>query len=899
MAHDNLVGKRREIRRTSLLLSLGIALVLTLAGGAFEGMERKTLDARFRLRGAREMGPEVVVVYVGDEGAEALGGWPIRRDYYAYLIHALKQFGAKAVGVYLFFGAEDRTFPESDRMLVRFGREAGNVFYPFFFGSAAGEETGARPPDVMPPYSMAGQISEKTLMVGCDPGLPFESLLTSARGIGYSNLYPDRDGIVRQTPLVMQCGGRLYPSFGLALACAALSVPLEGIEVRPGEQIRLRSATGEAARVPIDRAGNMLIHWTGGAETLRSFPLVEVLRSASQLSRGETPAIDPSVFRDKVVLITSTVSGAASTCATPFSRHYPTVGVQAHAATQILEGNYLTREAKVFRIALPFILALALGLTLSLRPLRWKIVLTVLFLVGIFSISFGLFLLWDVWMDVVVPGWTIGAVFLAVTGFELKRAIRRLEGAQVHRLELEREKTRVEREKEVLKLKIEGMERALQAKEEKRLSIEEKLKRTRPSPRPVREDVAERWAVLKERYPVLETIASDRMVGKGPAILRVVEDMVLCASSEEPVLIVGETGTGKTLAAEGIHQLSRRRNRPIMTFNCARFQAGDPRILLGELFGYGRHHGLTNIPKEGQDGILKEADGGTVFLDEVGDLPPQGQNLLLGPLDGKPFFPAIGERRAIQTDVRFIFATNRKLEALVEQGAFREDLLFRLRVFHITMPGLRERPEDMEALTAHFLAKENRRYGTRLRRFSEEAMAHLREHPWPDHVRGLENAVKFASAKARLEGADRVEALHLPETIIEGPGGASGVTPDTPDAWLEELRRSGFNISRTAQSLSRDRDTVAQHFKGMCLEALSEEGWEIPKAARKIAGAGSPWTKRVESKMQGYLAGMAKIARAHTDPKEAGAACLRANRKVPDRYREALEAAIERYCAQA
>ena len=897
MAHDNLIGKRREIRRTSLLLSLGIALVLTLAGGLFEGMERKTLDARFRLRGAREMGSEVVVVYVGDEGAEALGGWPIRRDYYAYLIHALGQFGAKAVGVYLFFGAEDRTFPESDRMLVRFSQEAGNVFYPFFFGSVADEETGAGPPDVMQPYSIAGQISEKTLMVGADPELPFEVLLTSARGIGYSNVYPDGDGIVRQAPLVMQCGGRLYPSFGLTLACAALSVPGEGIEVRPGEEIRLRRATGESVRVPMDRAGNMLIRWTGGVESLSSFSLVDVLRSTSQLSRGETPAIDPSVFRDKVALITSTVSGAASTCATPFSRNYPTVGVQAHVATQILEGNFLTREAKALRIVLPLLLSLAFGLTLSLRPLRWKIVLTGLFLGGILALSFGLFLLWDVWMDVVVPGLTIGAVFFAVTGFELKRAIRRLEGAEVHRLELEREKKRVEREKEVLKLKIEGMERALQAKEEKRLSIEKKLKRARPSPSPVREDVAERWAVLKARYPALETIAREQIMGKGPAILRVVEDMVLCASSEEPVLIVGETGTGKTLAAEGIHQLSRRRNRPIMTFNCARFQSGDPRILLGELFGYGRHHGLTNIPKEGQDGILKEADGGTVFLDEVGDLPPQGQNLLLGPLDGKPFFPAIGERRAIRTDVRFIFATNKKLEDLVDRGAFREDLLFRLRVFHITRPGLRERPEDMEALTAHFLSEENRRYGTGLRGFSEEAMARLREHPWPDHVRGLENAVKFASAKARLEGADRLEARHLSEAITERARGADEGAPGTPDAWIEELRRSGFNISRTAKSLSRDRDTVAQHFKGMCLKALSEEGWEIPKAARKIAGAGSPWTKRVESKMQGYLAGMAKIARAYDDPKEVRAACLRANRKVPDRYREALEAAIERYCA--
>ena len=189
------------------------------------------------------------------------------------------------------------------------------------------------------------------------------------------------------------------------------------------------------------------------------------------------------------------------------------------------------------------------------------------------------------------------------------------------------------------------------------------------------------------------------LVGRSPAMLRVHEQIKNAARSEAPAIVLGESGTGKELVAAAIHALSRRKDGPFMKVNCA---ALNEHLLESELFGH-RRGAFTGAMRDRQ-GRFEAASGGTIFLDEIGDMPAAMQAKLLRVLEGKEI-ERVGENTPIPIDVRLVSATNRSLAALVESGAFREDLLYRVNVIPIALPPLRERVEDIPLLVAHFLAR--------------------------------------------------------------------------------------------------------------------------------------------------------------------------------------------------
>jgi len=243
--------------------------------------------------------------------------------------------------------------------------------------------------------------------------------------------------------------------------------------------------------------------------------------------------------------------------------------------------------------------------------------------------------------------------------------------------------------------------------------------------------------LLKEEYRTRHGLPA--IIGDSPRIVEISQAIQKVAPADSTVLLQGESGTGKELFARAIHQLSPRRDRPFVAINCA---AIPDTLIENELFGHEK--GAFTGASSRQIGKFELADGGTIFLDEIGELAHGVQSKILRVLQERRF-ERIGGTVTIDVDVRIVCATNRALSDEVKQGRFREDLFFRVNVFPITLPPLRARKDDIDALTNFFLQRLSRDLGKPSLRVSDEARAALRAHDWPGNIRELENALERAA----------------------------------------------------------------------------------------------------------------------------------------------------------
>ncbi|MBM6722221.1 sigma-54 interaction domain-containing protein [Pseudoflavonifractor phocaeensis] len=237
--------------------------------------------------------------------------------------------------------------------------------------------------------------------------------------------------------------------------------------------------------------------------------------------------------------------------------------------------------------------------------------------------------------------------------------------------------------------------------------------------------------------------ADRRFLSHSPQMEPVLKSCQRCAPSELPILLLGESGSGKTMMAEYIHRLSSRRNGPFLVVNCA---AIAKELLESELFGYAPY-AFTNASPKGKKGLFELANGGTLLLDEIGDMPLELQSKILTAVESQSILP-VGGQEYRPVDVRILAATNKDLTELVRQGAFREDLLWRLNTVEIRIPPLRERPDDILYIANHFRNAYNEHNGTDLR-FTPELKQFLREYDWPGNVRQLKNTVEKMLFMAR------------------------------------------------------------------------------------------------------------------------------------------------------
>ena len=331
----------------------------------------------------------------------------------------------------------------------------------------------------------------------------------------------------------------------------------------------------------------------------------------------------------------------------------------------------------------------------------------------------------------------------------------------------------------------------------------------------------------RENRDLARRLGKHEIVWKGETMRRVMAQVERVAASETRVCILGETGTGKELVARTLHERSPRAGAPFVTLNCAAVPA---ELIESELFGHEK--GSFTGAAGRHLGKFEQAQHGTIFLDEIGDMPLTMQAKLLRVLeDGE--VERIGGERAVTVDVRVIVATHRDLEAQVRDGKFRQDLFHRVFVFPLRLPPLRERREDIPALVEHFALQVSATNGWKPIRFTADAMAALQEHPWPGNVRELRNAIERLMLATSDEVTSETVALALPTSVAAPDSASAGTGPlaDRVRAFEKqtiraELKRNNHQISNTARALGLERSHLYKKAEqvGIDLKAAKSGG---------------------------------------------------------------------------
>ena len=306
---------------------------------------------------------------------------------------------------------------------------------------------------------------------------------------------------------------------------------------------------------------------------------------------------------------------------------------------------------------------------------------------------------------------------------------------------------------------------------------------------------------------------SHQLIGNSPKIKQVIAMVQKVAPTDSTVLIYGESGTGKELIARAVYANSTRKDGPFFAVDCATLSSN---LLESELFGHTK--GAFTGAHRDKDGIFKLAHGGTVFLDEISDINLEVQSKLLRFLESREFLP-LGDTKTRKVDVRLIFATNKNLQELVTQGLFREDFYYRIFVYPIMIPPLRERDVDILPIAYHFLKQFSVNMGKTITEYDYAAARRLTEYDWPGNVRQLRNVIERAVIYCEKDKITPKELPHL------GVIGDFDMALDGVPSTNEELKRLKKEIRHRA---------VDKIEKSFLLNALAKNNWNVTRAARKV-----------------------------------------------------------------
>ena len=328
----------------------------------------------------------------------------------------------------------------------------------------------------------------------------------------------------------------------------------------------------------------------------------------------------------------------------------------------------------------------------------------------------------------------------------------------------------------------------------------------------------EEWQVEVLRKKVDKSYSFRDIVSKSDAMRRVIETLPTIAASNSTVLITGESGTGKELVARAIHDLSKRSSGPFVPVN----SAGIPDTLMeAELFGY--EAGAFTGAVKAKPGRFARAEGGTLFLDEIGELPMHLQAKLLRVLQERVYEP-LGSVRPVKADVRIVAATNRDLDERIANDAFRRDLFYRINIFQIELPPLRERTGDIPLLINHFIQLLTAEQDKRIVGLSTRALSIFMHYEWPGNVRELQNAIEHAFI---LSPGPMIEAGHLPKALIQAriPENTPGTLDDLERSFiLSTLEQNNYNREATARKLGIHKTTFFRKVRKLGIQLPEKDG---------------------------------------------------------------------------
>ncbi|KAA3611167.1 MAG: CHASE2 domain-containing protein [Calditrichaeota bacterium] len=761
----------KKISATILLIFLfGFLAYLPLPWD--EPVDDALISLQTKIRGNRPVGEKFVVVYIGDEDLEALGGWPLTRDYYSYLVHILKSSNAKVIAIDLLFGKADNRHPEFDQTFSTFLQSSGNVCLPMVFSELLPQEA----------------HSENLFYIGENPTYPIKQFRENAAAVGFSNFA--KSGNVLKVPLKALNGDETYYSFGTQIARMFESGDNENPE-------------------------NILyLNHFGDLNQIQSISFVELLKKYST-------APDSIDFENKLVLVTVTAPGVSTLKSTPLTNAFPASLIHLTVAENLINKNFLVQVSYIIQLSLLIIILIGSYFINFIKSDKSFIIFSSGLIILFWVLSQTAFSV----QNLIVPIFYPTLAFLSAFTYFLTDRFYQKNEQQSSLNKLMNEQ---------LSYKENQLKEAVEKLNQQEISSDELKDLANQRKREILqlEKDIEDLKIYHKPQENKSTIAAsfkDIVHSEKSPMLKTLELVLKVSKSDIPVLIMGETGTGKEMIARAIHSNSIRKNQPFVAVNCS---ALSETLLESELFGHerGSFTGASTLRR----GRFEMADGGSIFLDEISETSNAFQAKLLRVLQ-ESTFERIGGEKTLTTNIRVIAATNKNLNDEIEQEKFRTDLFYRLNGFPVNLPALRERQNDIPLLAQFFLKKYN--YELEI---SEQAIKALQQYNWPGNVRELENKVQRAAIIVQSDNRNIIKKSDFDDPFPENSAlKETAIHMSLEKQIIETMRSLNFSrssISQTAQLLGkRDRGTITEYFRGICFEYLVNANFDIDLAAKNIA----------------------------------------------------------------
>lgn len=748
--------------------AIGIIVLLLSLFPSFNSSINRSIENSFRvLTPSGEVDTGIVIISISENDIKSLGGWPLKRSYYALVINNLSKYLPDKIGIEVFLSNNVSMPAMYNSLMLNEMKKAGNVV----LASLAGEIK----------YHEGRYYSDKI-------ELPLQLKDGESIKTGFINYLDDGSLII---PLFIEAEGKQYNSF---------SIMLSSVEENNEQTLAL----------------NINHSW----KEYNSIGIVEFLKMC------EEPDTTLAKLKNKTVIIGVTDPTIARTFKTYYDDQLPGIALHAFAVENInmnkgLNQQFLILSAIVFTIII-----------LLLEFFAGKKVIVIILSLPVFYLT-SLFI------------FTMLNVQLSYSFYLLPAVI----SVIIQLSTVYREKGKLLQES-INDLQI--LDSALKAKEdilkrlEKELNISGKSESILQKINSLKEDIAqinkskldEEFSEVKNPGEVKEFFG---LIYKSSLMQDVVGTIEKVAPQDATVLILGESGSGKELIANAVHQLSKRKNNKFVAVNCAALTTS---LLESELFGHVKG-AFTNAVAD-KKGMFEAADKGTIFLDEIGETDENFQVKLLRVLQSGEI-QKVGSSEVKHVDVRIVAATNKDLKSLVEEKKFREDLYYRLNVISIALPSLRERKDDIPILAEYFAEKNDA--GLKL---SKAVIDQLMKNEWKGNVRELESVIKRASIFAETENRTIIKLGDLPDELSKVD------KSDLESLILESLRQKGFShssINETGKELGNlSRTIISENFRGIFLKQYFLAEYDFDKTISILADTNNEKIiSKVRSKGETYL----------------------------------------------
>ena len=644
-----------------------------------------------------------------------------------------------------------------------------------------------------------------------DPIFPFDSLRYSANSIGFSNL-EGHGSFYTELELRTKHQGNRYHSFGVRLA-------REYLKASPISTIK------------IDMPYQLLPNHFGGWENVKRISFVELLKKW----QDNPNSVDLTI---KLVLVCVVYPGVSNTVSTTLADDLPAGFIHLTVAENLIDSTYVQNASWYWRLlAAGFIVLLIYIFSVPWR-LPYKVSAGIVILIVYSMFSIWLFKTTNMLLPLISPF----AIFVIITGMLVYKVYTSSHIETKHQAQIKSLLNEKSVELEAAEIRISNLRSEIQdttSVSEERMA---KVVAGRQNIIQLEKEIRDLKATHIITSPQTKATKGNQSIIHSPngQMSQVLNTVQTFGKSDMPILIIGETGTGKELIARELHNNSERKNYPFVAVNCGALSS---ELLLSELFGHTK--GSFTGASSDRKGRFELADKGTLFLDEITETDRSFQASLLRVLQ-EGTFERIGDEVTRQVDVRIVAATNRDIEVEISEQRFRTDLYYRLNGMTIELPALEQRSEDIPLLAEHFIAKHFRdihQTKTVDMALSEETLNKLSDYHWPGNVRELENIIQRAVLLAQAAGRSLVRLEDLPEEIryTDSRSKSSTEFQSIEEQILISLRELKFSrsaITQTARKLgNRDRGTITEYLRGIVFRSLADNNFDKKEAMIALAGS--------------------------------------------------------------